>query len=526
VASRLNRRRRRGPRLYAIELHHVSVRLGRHWALREASLTIRAGERWLVTGPNGSGKTVLLRLLRGELWPTPTGPERRVYRLGRSRDEQPLAAKARIAYLGPERQDKYDRHVWDLGVREVVATGLFDTDIPLDRVDARDRRAVDDALRAVGLLGLAERRFLGLSTGQRRRVLLARALVGRPDVLLLDEALNSLDAAARRSFLRHLRHAVDPTTAWVLTTHRADEAPSEVTHRARLEAGRIVESGPRLSPRGSAIPLTRPRERFGGVVTDGEACDVAVGTSDLVRLRDASVYRDYRPVISRLSWTLRRGEHWCIAGPNGSGKSTLLALLYGDLWPALGGSIERPSLPPGMPISEWKRQVGLVSAELQTTYAATACTVEEIVLSGLHSSIGLNARPSSRERSTARRALSHCGLLPLRARRARELSYGQLRLALFARATLLPRRLLLLDELFDGLDPQTSDRLHVELERLVRSGAQVVLATHHRQDVPDYVRNVLELGRDGRARISVRAAAAGRDRAGDGRRVRPRSASR
>jgi molybdate transport system ATP-binding protein len=481
-------------RLAAVCIERASVRLGRHWAVRNASLTIRAGEHWLVAGPNGSGKTMLLKLLRGDVWPTPTGRERRLYRIGRGCDPEPLAARARIAYLGPERQDKYQRHEWNLRVSEIVGTGLFDTDIPLDPVNARGRSAVIEALRNVGLAGLADRRFLALSYGQRRRVLLARALVRRPDVLLLDEVLNGLDAASRRAFLRHLHRAVDPRTAWVLTTHRAGDVPPDVTHVARLQSGRIVASGPMTGggEEGSAtVHAMRPIR----VRTDEETATREVATSDLVRLHRASVYREDRPVISRLDWTLRRGEHWCVTGPNGSGKSTFLALLYGDLWPAVGGTVERPLLPAGAPVEEWKRMVGLVSPELQATYAATACTVEEIVLSGLHSSIGLNEPPTASEQAAARDALSRVGLVSLRRRRARELSYGQLRLALFARATVMPRRLLLLDELFDGLDPKTRARLTQLLARAVRDGTQLVLATHHREDVPAYVRNTLEFSR-------------------------------
>jgi molybdate transport system ATP-binding protein len=217
-------------------------------------------------------------------------------------------------------------------------------------------------------------------------------------------------------------------------------------------------------------------------------------SSVVVRLRNATVYRDYRPVISRLNWTLRHGEHWCVSGPNGSGKSTFLALLYGDLWPAVGGRIDRPLLPAGAPVEDWKSMVGLVSPELQATYAATACTVEEIVLSGLHSSIGLNTRPTRAEVVAARRALLRVGLLALRKRRARELSYGQLRLALFTRATIQPRRLLVLDEPFDGLDAGTQARLKGMLAQVVREGTQLVLATHHLEDVPAYVERTLEFG--------------------------------
>jgi molybdate transport system ATP-binding protein len=519
--ARVKRRRRpRGPHLRSIEIRRASVRLGRHWALRDASFVLRAGERWLVTGPNGAGKTVLLKLLRGDLWPTPTGLERRIYRLGRERHDQPREARPRIAYLGPERQDKYQRYEWDLAVRDVVGTGLFDTDIPLDCVDARGRRAVESALDDAGLAGLAARRFLGLSYGQRRRVLLARALVRRPDVLLLDEALNGLDTRSRSAFLRQLRRGVDSRTAWILTTHRAADAPGGVTHVARLESGRIVHAGPAISRRKKRAVRNGPAVPSGPC---GTASDALPGTAarDLIRLHGVRVYRDERLVIRVLDWKLQHGQHWSVTGPNGSGKSTFIALLYGDLWPAHGGRIERPLLPAGAPIEDWKRMVGLVSPELQATYAATECTVEEIVVSGLHSSIGLNSPTTPGERVLARRALARVGMLELRGRRARELSYGQLRLALLARAIVAPRRLLLLDEPFDGLDAAAFSIALQVIGGLAARRAQIVLATHHGEDVPDYVRNALAFERSGRATIISSDGAGGRAAARRGRRARP-----
>ena len=71
MARRLTRDAR--PRLDAIRLEQASLRFGQHWALRDVTLELRAGERWMLSGPNGSGKTALLKLLRGDLWPTPTG---------------------------------------------------------------------------------------------------------------------------------------------------------------------------------------------------------------------------------------------------------------------------------------------------------------------------------------------------------------------------------------------------------------------------------------------------------------------
>ncbi|HEX7373847.1 MAG TPA: ATP-binding cassette domain-containing protein [Steroidobacteraceae bacterium] len=480
---------RRGPRLRSIRLDNVSVRYGRHWALRNLSFDIRSGERWLLTGPNGAGKTVLLKLLRGDVWPTPTGRERRCYTVGRAVHEQPALARERIAYLGPERQDRYERYEWNLPVVDVVATGLFETDIPLQQPSARQQRAVLEALRGVGLAGLAGRGFLTLSYGQRRRVLLARALVRKPDVLLLDEALNGLDANSRAAFMRALRRATQPHTAWVLSSHRRADIPAGVTHVARVEAGKLQAAGPLAELREALLASpSRPGKRGDRVLRPAR-----IAGDDLVRLQRVAIYRDYCNVVATFDWTIRAGEHWCITGPNGSGKSTLLALLYGDLWPALGGVIDRPALAPGMPISEWKRLVGLVSPELQATYAATACTIEEIVLSGAYASIGLEGPPTRREIARARQVMQRTGLLALAGRKARQVSYGQLRLALFARALLLPRRLLLLDEPFDGLDAEVSARARDLVDAAARGGAQLVLATHHREDVPPYVANCLEL---------------------------------
>ena len=488
------------PRLREIELQGASVRYGRHWALRDVSFNLRAGERWLLVGANGAGKTVLLKLLRGDLWPTPTGRERRRYRLGRVWHEQPALAREHIAYLGPERQDRYERYQWNLPVAEVVATGLFETELLLERPTRPQRRAIAAALEAVGLAGLAGRRFLSLSYGQRRRVLLARALVRRPDVLLLDEALNGLDAASRRAFLRALRRAATSRTAWVLSSHRHADMPRDLTHAARLDGGRVRLAGPIAAVHtdlfgGPAAGRSAPRE----AMRSGAGASPA---AQVLRLSNVALFRDYRRVISRFDWTIRAGEHWCITGPNGAGKSTLVALLYGDLWPALGGRIERLGVPRGAPIGEWKRTVGIVSPELQAAFSATACTVEEIVLSGLHSSIGLDTHPTARERARARGALQALGLRHLAQRRARELSYGQLRLALLARALVLPRRVLLLDEPLDGLDGEVRAHVLALIDRAVRGGAQLIIASHHPEDLPAYVNHIVELraGRPPRVR--------------------------
>jgi molybdate transport system ATP-binding protein len=214
----------------------------------------------------------------------------------------------------------------------------------------------------------------------------------------------------------------------------------------------------------------------------------------LLRLERAAVYRDGRAVIGAFDWTLEAGTQWYLRGANGSGKSTLIALLYGDLWPALGGQLSRR----WAVVDDWKARVGLVSPELQARYAATGCTLEQIVASGFRGSIGLNEWPTPAELRRVHRELRAWGLQTLATRQARELSYGQLRLALVARAFVRARRLYLLDEPFDGLDAEARARLRDRLLKVLKRGAAVVMATHHGEDRLEQAGSTLLLRR-GRA---------------------------
>ena len=221
----------------------------------------------------------------------------------------------------------------------------------------------------------------------------------------------------------------------------------------------------------------------------------------LVRISNTTIYRDYRPVIRDLNWTLAPGEHWAVLGANGSGKSTLLSLIYGDLHPALGGTIERAGLAPGDRIEEWKRRVAWVSPELQAEHFA-AHSLEEVVISGRYASIGLNEPATAADRRSARRWLRFFGIAALRDRGPRSVSYGQMRLALFARAMANDPELLLLDEPCTGLDGDMRAHVLHEIEKLARSGTQIVMAVHDAEDIVPAVRNVLRIKRDGRVVLS------------------------
>lgn len=484
-----------------LELSHCSLIFDEHRVLDEIDFVLRPGERWALVGANGSGKTMLLKMLRGDVWPTPTGRERRRSRL----------TKEQIGYVGPERQDKYVRYDWNLTVTQVVTTGLFDEDIPLTQPTHSQRERVTRVLRRFGLWGLRQRRILTLSYGQRRLALVARLFASNAPLLLLDEVFNGLDVRAKEKLKQALER---PRSGhdWVLTSHRPKELPKNVTHIARIEHGRIVSAGPigkerhlvtsRALPAGTEGRVATTRAASAGAKAPGEATAdakrgrVTHARTPLFVIRNADIYRDYRPVIRRLDWTLRRGENWAILGPNGSGKSSLLNLIYGDLHPALGGTIEREGVPRGTHIEAWKKRVGWVSPELQADHYL-AKSIEEIVMSGRYASIGLNDAPTGADREAADRWLQFFDIEHLRARGPRQVSYGQMRLALFARAMINDPELLLLDEPCTGLDGDVRATVLGYIQQLAEGGTQLVMAVHDVEDIVPAVGKVLKIVRGG-----------------------------
>jgi molybdate transport system ATP-binding protein len=497
-----------------VSLHAVSVQRGREWALKDITLELTPGERWALIGENGSGKTQLLKLLAGDVWPTPTGREARVYRVGR-REIDLIEAKSRIAYLGGELQDKYARYGWDLEVRDLVATGLHRTDLLLRPVSAAERRRVDATLASCGLTRLAERRFSTLSYGQKRLALLARSLGQAPDWLLLDELYNGLDAGYRARIDRVLQRARARGCSWIVAAHRAGDVPAGTRGILELAAGRLHSV--RVLRRAELARLERAAQESPGRVSRGRAGQGGLrprrGKGEPVApvrrrsprapwftLRRVSLYVDYRRVLRDLSWDVFEGEHWAIFGANGAGKTSLLKLLYGDLAPALGGRIERRGVSRGTPIAAWKRLIGYVSPELQTDYAVNV-TLRDLVASGRYASIGLVDAPSAADRRAADRWLRFFKLASVAGRRPRELSYGQLRRALIARALAGRARILLLDEPLTGLDPRQRALMKRLLERLMRERVTVIIAGHHPEDLPRGMTHGLRLHR-GRAHFT------------------------
>ncbi len=494
-------------RCVEVDLRNVSLIRGERQILHDVSWRVRPGERWVLLGANGAGKTQLLKILAGAVWPTPGKAGQLRWRWRGAWHRSPQDVLDEIAYLGPERQDRYERHAWNHSVREVVGTGVHRSDIPLLELSPAQNEHVARRLRQLRLTRLGSRKFLTLSYGERRRVLLARALATRPGLLLLDELLTGLDATQRRSALAWLEASAASRLSWVLSTHRSEDVPHSATHALVLVAGRVSYCGaiadvnwaPELQFADSRLPALKslraprpPRRRSAQQAS----------AQPWFQFHDASIFLDYKPIIVGLNWQVREGECWIVRGANGAGKSSLLRAIYGDYPVAAGGSLRRRGIVAGVPLEEFKKHCGIVAPHLQAEHPRGAAVLE-VVISGLYSSIGLNQATSLSERRLAARALARVNGTPLAERSLADLSYGEVRRVLFARALVHQPQLLLLDEAFAGLDVATRRNLLALVDDLLANGTTVILATHHREELPRLASHELLLcaGRAERATV-------------------------
>jgi molybdate transport system ATP-binding protein len=213
----------------------VTVTHAGHTILDRVSWTVRCGERWAVLGPNGSGKTTLLSLLCGD---HPQAYCNDIHLFGRRRGsgETIWDVKRNVGLLSPEFHLYFTE---PLTAARTAATGFFDTlaDLPTTR---EQNERIAELFAAFGIAHLAARAFKTLSTGEQRLVLLTRALVKRPPLLILDEPFQGMDAELTARCRDWLDSELSPNQTLLFVTHEPTELPRSVSKTLRLEKGRVL----------------------------------------------------------------------------------------------------------------------------------------------------------------------------------------------------------------------------------------------------------------------------------------------
>ncbi|GAB3541549.1 ABC transporter ATP-binding protein [Arthrobacter tecti] len=443
--------------------------------LADLKLTVRSGEHVLLAGASGSGKSSLARLLAGQfeagqgqrfLGSLTVGDE--LLRFNGSESDPRIDAAAwgaRVGYVGQNAYAQLSMVCATVG--EEISFGLANRGVPVDEM----RRLVSDTAERIGLTGLLDRDPRRLSGGELQRVCIASAVVGNPDVLVLDEPFKGLDAAGREEIWNVLVGLRGRGTAVLQFEPLLPDGYETLDHVIALADGTVVFDG-----RGSAVPTAGLRSRGIGTAEDGfvgpdyqcfpAAVEQVIEVDDVVFTYDDDV------VLSVGSLKVRRGEAVALLGPNGSGKSTLLQHLNGLLKPSAG----RVRIH-GQDIA--RRTPGALAATVGYLFQDTD---QQLFERTALREVAYGPRATGRSLKEAERlafqALSDVGLADMVDAHPQDLCFRNRRLLALASVMATGPDIWALDEPTAGLDLRGRVLMAEMLRRHLRSGGTLVMATH------------------------------------------------
>ena len=503
-----------------IIMKDCSIRRGNAAIINSVSWDTGSAGNWLVTGPNGSGKSVFVSALAGlyDIVPSESG----MYDAGEGGSIAIVSFETASALIEEERR-RDDSDFVEGGVdpgrtpRSFIMETMYFADAP--KYPGGAGLESHPAVALCGIAPILDRGLKYLSTGEIRRTLLAHALTARPELLILDEPYDGLDVASRGMLLDFLSTGLKDTRLIVVMDPRG-ALPSSVTQVLELTNRSVSFSGTLAAyrrrtentPEAKGLDATKTAdgsrlaspgnivERLNAARTtrDAGAPDAAPCANEpLVEMRDVTVEWSGRKVLDGLTWALNRGEHWLIRGPNGSGKTTFLELITGDNPQVFRNDVRLFGVKRGSGETIWeiKEKMGIVSYRLHTEYRALGeYPLETVLLSGLHDSIGLYCQCGEEERRLANQWLELCGFAARGEESFRDLSYGEQRAVLIARAAIKQPPILILDEPCHGLDESHRRLILTLLQAIAERGESTLLhVTHDPEEVLPCERHILEL---------------------------------
>ncbi len=439
---------------------------------------LRRGECWVILGKTGTGKTSLAQSLTG------------LYYYKGIRERSP---DCRVSFVEQQHHFRNRSNTSDFYYQQ-----RFQSQDSEDALTIRELLApyeANEAGRLIDLLHLtasADKPLIQLSNGENKRLQIVQALLNHPDLLILDNPFTGLDTEGRALLHKLLEEMKsDGITLVVITT--SWERPIACTHVLELGENSLLYNGPVATYR-SATPASVPAIPESLLAPLPALTGIDFETA--IRIRNGRVQYGGNLVLDQLNWEVKKGECWGISGPNGAGKSTLLSLITGDHPQAYANDLVLFDRQRGTGESIWdiKRRIGLVSPELHL-YFPHGTNVYHTVGSGLFDTMGLFRPLSEEQESLVKQWIMIFQLEAFRLRPLSQLSLGQQRKALLARALVKNPALLVLDEPCQGLDAEQTAEFNALIDQLVAHfGHTLLYVSHYSGQIPSCVNKRLELG--------------------------------
>ena len=461
-----------------LQVENLTVTIQSKIIFENVSFEIQKGKQYAIVGPSGSGKTALLLCLAGKYF-----------------YKGSIRTRPGVAIVLVEQQHHF---------KNLSNTSSFYYQQRFNSMDAADAMTVQEYLadldsssidyvfyELLGIPKLLHKPLIQLSNGENKRVQLIRALMQNPDILLLDNPYLGLDIAARAGLNKILESIIKRGITLIAVTG-AQLIPGIITDVIELREKNFRLLNPAFYVPGDSIQLENKnidKRLLDELVSEDGIFDYAI------KMKNVHVQYYDNVILDEINWEVKKGERWSLSGPNGAGKSTLLSLINADNPQAYANEIYLFDKRRGRGESIWdiKKKIGFVSPELHLFFDSSN-TVFNVVASGLFDTIGLFRVVNEEQTTTITKWMKLLQVTHFSNQLLKNLSLGNQRLVLLARALVKDPPLLLLDEPSQGLDGEQAQLLKNLVEQICEhSNKTLIYVTHLKEEIPSCVTKFTQL---------------------------------
>ena len=462
----------------------LSASYGGSKVLTYISFSLTKDDCLAIVGPVGSGKTTLAKALSGRLFRTGS-----VYFKSRTNRVHPSILLVEQQHHFKNRSNMQDFYLQ----QRFNSADSGDAYTIREELSNEDEELVAYWLGFFMLSHLIDKPLVTLSNGENKRLQLVKSVLRDPDWLILDNPFLGLDVEGREILSTCLEKLRENSVQFILINSPAT-LPACVNRVMYLEEGRVTWDGPV-----SAYESFRRVDKFvfNHTVMDDliKSAQAYETFQQAVHMNDVTISYGEKVILSGIHWEVNSGARWALSGPNGAGKSTLLSLITADNPQAYAQNIILFDRKRGTGESIWdiKKRIGYVSPELHVYFREPA-NVFNVVGSGLFDTLGVYKKISEDQHKRIALWLGVFGISHLSQRMFQQISTGEQRIVLLARALVKNPPLLILDEPCQGLDEKQIQRVK-EILNYICSNSQTTLiyVSHYSSDIPDCVNQYFKL---------------------------------
>ena len=472
-----------------IACENVSIQLGGRTILDGVSFRIEDQENWAITGDSGSGKSILAKAINHQIF-----FRGEVNFIGK--DGKMLSPH--IVLIEQQHEFKNNSNVSNFYYQQRFNSCDSDDALTLEEELTKFSKGISyPFIELLGLQPLLQKPLIQLSNGENKRLQLAKALMQEPELLILDNPFTGLDINGRALLKDIIRQLIEKGIRIILIAPLS-EIPEYFDKTVVLKQGKldgIFSAGDLIFP---VTPLKSSKKILSQNQVDTIRKVYALQTfpfNEVVRMERVNIAYNGKSILSDINWIIKKGERWAVAGPNGAGKSTLLSLITADNPQAYANDIWLFERKRGSGESIWdiKKNIGYISPELHL-YFEKGISVLDAVASGFFDTIGLFRRPTPEQLEKISTWLNILGIADQATRMMHQLSLGQQRLVMLARALVKTPPLLILDEPTQGLDVNQTNNFKSVIEAIcLVTDVTLIYVSHYQEDIPSVVQLKLNL---------------------------------